>query len=106
MNTNNALHYYREALNASHADRLKLLVPFFNAAISERERGEMELYEVGNKVIVLLGKMDAEMSDSLGDLFGVASELDMAGQGGTSAAADEILWDKFKRLVSEYEASI
>lgn len=105
MNSKSALNYYREGLNAPQSHRQALLVQFCRAAISERERGEMELYQVGSKVVTLIGSMDPPLPDSLDDLLGVASELDMAGQGGTSAEADETVWANFKSLVADIKVA-
>ncbi len=113
----NSNHYFKATRAAAQASKPGLFVQYCRAAIAERERGEMELYIVGNQVVTLVGGFVMPPVKLLGDklepkyaildqLYGVAGRLDFAGQGGTTPEADEELWQEFKLLVDQYAQSL
>lgn len=110
----NAINYYRSAKSASQSDKPALILQYCHAAIAERERGDMELYRIGTDLVSLIGGVEmppVKLADGkleprfalLDELYGVAGDLDLAGQGGTTQAADEQLWYKFKQLVERLD---
>jgi hypothetical protein len=113
MNPND---YSKQIREASAADKPGLLVGFCRAAIAERERGELELHQVGSRLVTLAGSIELPAasldktlipSEKLLDkLHAVGGRLDMAGQGGTTPEADEELWQEFKTLVDKYADSL
>jgi hypothetical protein len=108
-----AKHLYGLVAEASQADKRGLLLQFLRAAISERERGDLEPWQVGSQVLTLIGGIDfpsTKLQEKLTSeekvtdkLHATAGQLGMTAQGGTSPVEDESLWWLFKSLVDEYE---
>jgi hypothetical protein len=117
LSKRNAQHYYSAAKDALVAEKPALMLEFFRAAIAERERGDMSLWQVGTKTLSLIGSLKTppvKLSNGglmpsdviLDKLYGVAGGLDLAEQGGTTPEADEKLWQSYKQIVDEYEVSM
>ena len=112
-----AQYHFRATRDALQAEKLSLLLKFCRAAIAERERGEMELWQVGTQTLTLivgisappvklLDRKLASQDAILDELHSVAGTLDMAAQGATTKEADEKLWQRYKELVDEYEDNL
>lgn len=113
---NNSEYFANKMREASAAEKPVQLVQFLRVAIVERERGELEVFEVGNQVVTLIGDMPQlksslaetpnESERMLDELYRLGGNLGMAGRGGTFTEADEMLWQEFKALADKYARAI
>ena len=101
----------KRAASIGAQDKPSHRVAFCRAFFTERDRGEVELYDAASGIVTMAGRIALEKPSLLAklpqtqqlisEIYGTAGKLETAGQGGSDPATDEAEWRELQRLVFE-----